>query len=130
MFMPFNTCAVIFKREIPVLVLSHQIDHQFAKMVQDEDGIYEQPPKIIIEVCVDSVESAIAFVLNATESLVLINPSAFHSAVRGGANRLELCSNLGCGGGTTPSIGLLQSVKKAVPNVPIMARMFFEFRDE
>ncbi|KAG8219548.1 copper homeostasis protein CutC [Butyriboletus roseoflavus] len=45
---------------------------------------------------------------------------SLYSAVRGGANRLELCGNLGYGGGTTPSIGLLQSVKKAAPNVPIM----------
>jgi hypothetical protein len=38
----------------------------------------------------------------------------------GGANRIELCGNLGLGGGTTPSIGLLKAVKKAIPNVPIM----------
>ncbi|KAF8846079.1 hypothetical protein BDN67DRAFT_960752 [Paxillus ammoniavirescens] len=57
---------------------------------------------LTIEVCVDSVESAVA-------------------AVMGGANRIELCGNLGLGGGTTPSIGLLEAVKKAIPNVPIMA---------
>ncbi|KAF8140555.1 copper homeostasis CutC domain-containing protein [Boletus edulis] len=65
------------------------------------NAIHQQPSKLVVEVCVDSVASAVA-------------------AVRGGADRLELCGNLGYGGGTTPSIGLLQSVKKAVPNVPIM----------
>ncbi|KAG5342036.1 hypothetical protein C0989_005716 [Termitomyces sp. Mn162] len=50
---------------------------------------------ILIEVCVDSVESA-------------------RNAAHAGADRLELCANLGLGGGTTPSLGLLKSVQKAM----------------
>ncbi|KIK94151.1 hypothetical protein PAXRUDRAFT_828291 [Paxillus rubicundulus Ve08.2h10] len=66
------------------------------------DSTHSRPPNLTIEVCVDSVESAVA-------------------AVMGGANRIELCGNLGLGGGTTPSIGLLEAVKKALPNVPVKA---------
>ena len=48
--------------------------------------------KIIIEVCVDSMESALA-------------------AEKGGANRIELCDNL-MGGGTTPSMGMIKLARE------------------
>ncbi|NXV92627.1 CUTC protein, partial [Calonectris borealis] len=52
----------------------------------------------LMEVCVDSVESAV-------------------NAERGGAGRIELCAGL-VEGGTTPSMGLLQGVKQCV-RVPV-----------
>ncbi|NWJ03410.1 CUTC protein, partial [Crypturellus undulatus] len=52
----------------------------------------------LMEVCVDSVESAL-------------------NAERGGAGRIELCAGL-VEGGTTPSMGLLQVVKQCV-RVPV-----------
>jgi len=55
---------------------------------------------IVLEICVESVENAIA-------------------ADKGGAHRIELCGNLG-DGGTTPSAGLMQSVREHV-RLPIHA---------
>ena len=48
----------------------------------------------------------------------------FSSAVKGGADRIEVCANIGIGGGTTPTIGLLKSIQSVV-DVPIMVRLFF-----
>ena len=43
------------------------------------------------------------------------------SAVKGGADRLEVCANLGVGGGTTPSVGLVRAIQRVV-DVPLMVR--------
>lgn len=48
--------------------------------------------KIIVEICVDSLQSAL-------------------SAEKGGASRIELCDNL-MGGGTTPSAGMIELARK------------------
>ncbi|KAI5122381.1 hypothetical protein M0805_004138 [Coniferiporia weirii] len=59
--------------------------------------------RIELEVCVDSVESALA-------------------AVEGGADRLEVCASVALAGGTTPSSGLFTCIKHAVPpHVELMA---------
>lgn len=64
--------------------------------------------KFILEACVDSVPSALA-------------------AARGGADRLELCSNLIIGG-TTPDIALYKEIRKYT-DIPIRALLRPRFGD-
>lgn len=49
----------------------------------------------------------------------LVNLTLF-SAKLGGATRLEICGNLGIGGGTTPSFGLVKAIRAAVSDLPLM----------
>jgi copper homeostasis protein len=77
---------------------------------------------IVLEVCVDSVQSAVRLALSplSKPSEFRYHYAPFHSAACGGADRLEVCGNLGIGGGTTPSLGLVRAIQKVVPHVPIM----------
>lgn len=72
------------------------------------EGEYKRMKEYILEVCVDSVESAIA-------------------AGRGGATRLELCSNLIIGG-TTPGYELFEQVQRET-NLPIRVLIRPRFGD-
>ncbi|KAL0572919.1 hypothetical protein V5O48_009032 [Marasmius crinis-equi] len=110
-----------------LLPVMHQLKWSFqrdrlAKMIREREidlakwidgnlrkGIVKEGERVRLALC-PGVRRKVGFY----ESLQL------RSAVRGGADRLELCSNLGLGGGTTPSIGLLKSVQRNV-DVPIMA---------
>jgi copper homeostasis protein len=74
----------------------------------------------VLEVCVDSVASAIKSVISYCSAKLILD--LYNSAEAGGASRLELCGNLGIGGGTTPSIGLLRAIRKVLPSIPIMVR--------
>lgn len=64
------------------------------------------------------------FFLSSGSNLVIF--SFFFSAVKGGADRIEVCANLGIGGGTTPTLGLLKSIQNVV-DVPIMVRLLLRF---
>jgi copper homeostasis protein len=89
--------------------------------------VEEAVPSLLIEVCVDSVESAVKSVSQPPSMEIAVNlTSDTISAVHGGADRLEVCANLGVGGGTTPSLGLLRSIQKAVKDtVPLMVSWFY-----
>jgi len=62
--------------------------------------------------------------------LELDNTSHSYSAARGGADRLEVCGNLGIGGGTTPSLGLVRAIQKALPHLPIMVGWSLSITDK
>lgn len=73
------------------------------------------PESLTLEVCVDSVESAEASVSHICSASFLLvghlTGPLITSAIKGGANRLEVCANLKLGGGTTPSVGLIRVMK-------------------
>ena len=79
---------------------------------------------VLLEVCVDSVESAVRYRI-VSISIAYTESATDISAIRGGADRLELCANLGFGGGTTPSLGLLTTVQNVIGDPSIMVRHFF-----
>ena len=85
------------------------------------------PESLVIEVCVDSIESAIACVLFYGLRYPFILICFEYRAVKGGADRLEVCANLANGGGTTPTLGLVRTIYNLV-DVPLMVREFWDFR--
>jgi copper homeostasis protein len=66
--------------------------------VVEPTGVRAGQPPVLVEACVDSVESSVA-------------------AERGGAGRLELCDAL-FDGGTTPSAGMIAACREAV-SIPL-----------
>jgi CutC family len=64
--------------------------------------------------------SLTAPLLSGLRTLDNVRRSHRDSAAYGGADRLEICGNLGVGGGTTPSLGLVRAIQKAVPHLPLM----------
>jgi copper homeostasis protein len=81
---------------------------------------------VLLEVCVDSVESAVRYRIVSLSTADTESETDI-SAIRGGADRLELCANLGFGGGTTPSLGLLTTVLSMVGDASIMVSLFCFF---